>query len=122
MTEYVATRWYRAPELMLSIKDYTSSVDMWSAGCIFAELIGRKPLLPGAQYKDALPAARAVQRCSARCTRSTKMLCPLHTVFAKRADGWLVKLTQTRRTRGAVRQGLHPSDRVDHRYHWDANG
>ena len=58
MTEYVATRWYRAPELMLSIKDYTSSVDMWSAGCIFAELIGRKPLLPGAQYKDALPAAQ----------------------------------------------------------------
>ena len=42
MTEYVATRWYRAPEIMLSWKEYTKSIDVWSVGCIFAELLGRK--------------------------------------------------------------------------------
>ena len=88
MTEYVATRWYRAPELMLSIKDYTSSVDMWSAGCIFAELIGRKPLLPGAQYKDALPAARAVQRCSARCAVQRCSARCTQSLRREQMDGW----------------------------------
>jgi len=50
MTEYVATRWYRAPEIMLSWKEYTKAIDMWSIGCIFAELLGRKPLFPGKDY------------------------------------------------------------------------
>jgi mitogen-activated protein kinase 7 len=36
LTMYVSTRWYRAPELMLSISDYASAVDVWSVGCIFA--------------------------------------------------------------------------------------
>ncbi|EPZ32808.1 Pkinase-domain-containing protein [Rozella allomycis CSF55] len=40
MTEYVATRWYRAPEIMLSFKQYTKAIDIWSVGCIFAELLG----------------------------------------------------------------------------------
>lgn len=47
MTDYVATRWYRAPELLLSMREYNESVDVWSVGCIFAELIRRKPFLPG---------------------------------------------------------------------------
>jgi mitogen-activated protein kinase 7 len=47
MTEYVATRWYRAPEIMLSFKSYTKAIDMWSVGCIFAELLGNKPLFKG---------------------------------------------------------------------------
>jgi serine/threonine protein kinase len=47
MTDYVATRWYRAPEVLLSFKKYTSAMDVWSAGCIFGELLLRKPLLPG---------------------------------------------------------------------------
>ena len=50
LTEYVATRWYRAPEIMLSWKEYTKAIDMWSVGCIFGELLGRKPLLPGKDY------------------------------------------------------------------------
>eukprot|EP00164_Ancoracysta_twista_P001447 GFYU01001886.1.p1 GENE.GFYU01001886.1~~GFYU01001886.1.p1 ORF type:complete len:379 (-),score=87.88 GFYU01001886.1:161-1297(-) len=50
MTEYVATRWYRAPEIMLSWKEYTTAIDIWSVGCIFAELLGRKPLFPGKDY------------------------------------------------------------------------
>eukprot|EP00198_Chlamydomonas_reinhardtii_P001516 XP_001690852.1 mitogen-activated protein kinase 3 [Chlamydomonas reinhardtii] len=54
MTEYVVTRWYRAPELLLSCEHYTSAIDMWSVGCIMAELLGRKPLLPGKDYVDQL--------------------------------------------------------------------
>lgn len=50
MTEYVATRWYRAPELMLSLHEYTQAIDMWSVGCIFAEMLGRKQLFPGKNY------------------------------------------------------------------------
>ena len=50
MTEYVATRWYRAPEIMLSWKEYTKAIDVWSVGCIFAELLGRRPLFPGKDY------------------------------------------------------------------------
>ncbi len=48
MTEYVVTRWYRAPELLLSCEHYTAAIDMWSVGCILAELLGRRPLFPGA--------------------------------------------------------------------------
>jgi len=50
MTEYVATRWYRAPEVILSWKHYNRTIDMWSVGCIFAELLGRKPLFQGTDY------------------------------------------------------------------------
>eukprot|EP00850_Spirogloea_muscicola_P012422 SM000080S22937 [mRNA] locus=s80:240271:241973:- [translate_table: standard] len=50
MTEYVVTRWYRAPELLLSCEEYTAAIDLWSVGCIFAELLGRTPLFPGKDY------------------------------------------------------------------------
>lgn len=43
----VATRWYRAPEVMLSFKMYTKSIDVWSVGCILAEMLNGKPLFPG---------------------------------------------------------------------------
>jgi len=54
MTEYVVTRWYRAPELLLSCAEYTAAIDIWSCGCIFAELLGRKPLFPGRDYVHQL--------------------------------------------------------------------
>ncbi|KAK9664087.1 hypothetical protein RND81_14G018900 [Saponaria officinalis] len=47
MTNYVVTRWYRAPELLLYSSDYTSAIDIWSVGCILMELMLRKPLFPG---------------------------------------------------------------------------
>lgn len=47
MTEYVCTRWYRAPEVLCSWVEYTTAIDMWSIGCIFAEMLSRKPLFPG---------------------------------------------------------------------------
>ena len=54
MTDYVATRWYRAPEIMLGSPDYTKAIDMWAVGCILAELLGRKPLWPGSDSKHQL--------------------------------------------------------------------
>ncbi|TFK57138.1 Pkinase-domain-containing protein [Heliocybe sulcata] len=54
LTEYVATRWYRAPEIMLSFKRYTKAIDMWSVGCILAELLTGKPLFPGRDYSHQL--------------------------------------------------------------------
>lgn len=50
LTEYVVTRWYRAPEVMCSCSDYDHKIDVWSVGCILAELHGRKPLFPGDDY------------------------------------------------------------------------
>ncbi|CAH0391260.1 unnamed protein product [Bemisia tabaci] len=47
MTPRVVTIWYRAPELLLGSKTQTTAIDMWAAGCIFGELLGHKPLLPG---------------------------------------------------------------------------
>eukprot|EP00292_Cryptomonas_paramecium_P010476 CAMPEP_0113676160 /NCGR_PEP_ID=MMETSP0038_2-20120614/8479_1 /TAXON_ID=2898 /ORGANISM="Cryptomonas paramecium" /LENGTH=261 /DNA_ID=CAMNT_0000593139 /DNA_START=38 /DNA_END=820 /DNA_ORIENTATION=+ /assembly_acc=CAM_ASM_000170 len=53
-TCYVVTRWYRAPELLLGNKHYTTAIDMWSVGCILAELLARRPLFPGRDYVDML--------------------------------------------------------------------
>ena len=53
-TEYVVTRWYRAPEIMLASQDYTKAIDLWSVGCIFAEMLARKPLFPGTDYMAQL--------------------------------------------------------------------
>lgn len=47
ITNYVATRWYRAPELILARKPYGTAVDIWAIGCIFAELYGRRPIFIG---------------------------------------------------------------------------
>ncbi|GLD96697.1 hypothetical protein PINS_up005380 [Pythium insidiosum] len=55
MTEYVVTRWYRAPEIMLAPNGtYGEAVDMWSIGCIFGELLNRKPMFPGSDFIDQL--------------------------------------------------------------------
>jgi serine/threonine protein kinase len=76
MTEYVATRyilfitydhdadiifrWYRAPEVMLTFKEYTRAIDIWSVGCVLAEMLSGKPLFPGRDCMwpspDAIPA------------------------------------------------------------------
>ena len=44
LTDYITTRWYRAPEVLLSWKKYSSAIDVWSVGCILAEMISRKIL------------------------------------------------------------------------------
>lgn len=54
LTEYVATRWYRAPEVMLNAKGYSKALDIWSVGCILGEMINNKPLFPGKHYLDQI--------------------------------------------------------------------
>eukprot|EP00755_Sulcionema_specki_P025234 Sspe_Gene.82864::Locus_54326_Transcript_1_1_Confidence_1.000_Length_1571::g.82864::m.82864 len=53
-TDYVTYRWYRAPELVMQWKNYDKKIDMWSAGCIMAELYNRKPLFPGTTFYNQL--------------------------------------------------------------------
>lgn len=59
-TEYVVTRWYRAPEVMLLPKKYTPAVDLWSVGCIIAEMLTKKPLFPGRNHIDMVCRISAV--------------------------------------------------------------
>jgi len=54
LTDYVATRWYRAPEILLGSNNYTKAVDIWSIGCILGELIGAKPMFPGTSTMNQL--------------------------------------------------------------------
>ncbi|KAK8745401.1 hypothetical protein OTU49_000172 [Cherax quadricarinatus] len=54
MTGYVATRWYRAPEIMLNWMHYNQTVDIWSVGCIMAELLTGRTLFPGADHIQQL--------------------------------------------------------------------
>jgi len=54
LTDYVATRWYRAPEILLGSQRYTKGVDMWSIGCILGELLGGKPMFPGTSTMNQL--------------------------------------------------------------------
>jgi mitogen-activated protein kinase 1/3 len=54
LTEYVVTRYYRAPEIMLSSHEYTNAVDVWSTGCSFGEVLSGKVLFPGQNYIEQI--------------------------------------------------------------------
>uniref|UniRef100_A0A7S4B662 Mitogen-activated protein kinase n=1 Tax=Chrysotila carterae TaxID=13221 RepID=A0A7S4B662_CHRCT len=54
LTDYVATRWYRAPEIILGSNSYTYAVDMWAVGCIIAEMFIGKPMIPGSSTMNQL--------------------------------------------------------------------
>ena len=54
LTDYVATRWYRAPEILLGSHEYTFGVDMWSCGCILGELLTGRPIFPGKSTMNQL--------------------------------------------------------------------
>lgn len=60
LTDYVATRWYRAPEILLGSTKYTKGVDMWSVGCILGELLLGKPMFPGTSTMNQLQRIIAV--------------------------------------------------------------
>ena len=71
MTGYVSTRYYRAPEIMLTWQKYDVAVDIWSTGCIFAEMLEGKPLFPGKDRTSspylALMAIDGIVRLNPRC-------------------------------------------------------
>lgn len=54
LTDYVVTRWYRAPEVVLMASEYTKAIDVWSVGCILCEMIGRKPIFVGKDHLDQI--------------------------------------------------------------------
>lgn len=54
LTDYVVTRWYRAPEVVLSASAYTRAIDVWSVGCILCEIVGRKSLFMGKDHLDQI--------------------------------------------------------------------
>lgn len=54
MTDYVATRWYRSPELLLGDEAYGKAVDIWAIGCILGEMSDGQPLFPGDSEIDQL--------------------------------------------------------------------
>mmetsp|Transcript_4013 Transcript_4013/g.8613 ORF Transcript_4013/g.8613 Transcript_4013/m.8613 type:complete len:398 (+) Transcript_4013:156-1349(+) len=54
LTEYVVTRWYRAPELLVENEAYSMAIDAWAVGCILAEMLGRKALFQGRDYLHQL--------------------------------------------------------------------
>ena len=53
-THEVVTLWYRAPEVILSWKKYNAAIDVWAVGCIFAEIVTKRPLFPGKNEEDQL--------------------------------------------------------------------
>jgi mitogen-activated protein kinase 15 len=91
LTDYVATRWYRAPEILLGSNKYTKGVDMWSMGCILAELLLGKPVFPGTSTLNQLdrvmeligrPTAEDIE--AVDCTLASTMLDSLPPTKAKR--------------------------------------
>jgi len=54
LTDYVATRWYRPPEILLGSTSYTKGVDLWSVGCILGELLSGRPIFPGTSTMNQL--------------------------------------------------------------------
>ncbi|CDR95314.1 cdc-related protein kinase I, putative [Babesia bigemina] len=80
-TQNVVTHWYRAPELFLGQEKYTEAVDVWSVGCIFAEIISGKPLFTGVNDSDTLD---KIFRC---CGSPTKENWPDYTKLPLVRDG-----------------------------------
>lgn len=102
MTEYVTTRWYRAPEVLVGWHSYTSAVDLWATGVILAELLGRKPIFPGIDSFNQLdliilkigkPSEKFIQACRKFSCRNR-----LREFDARRAIG-LLNLYPTASTR-----------------------
>lgn len=59
-SDYVCTRWYRAPEVHMSPGNYSEAIDLWSLGCIIAELLVRKPLFPAKSNKELVDTIASV--------------------------------------------------------------
>ncbi|XP_018568439.1 cyclin-dependent kinase-like 4 [Anoplophora glabripennis] len=86
-TQYVATRWYRAPELLVGERYYGTPVDIWAIGCLFAEMMTGEPLFPGKTDIDQLHLI--VKVLGKPCSRHQKLLSKnsqLRTKFKGKSD------------------------------------
>lgn len=72
-TDYVATRWYRAPELLVGDTQYGPPVDVWAIGCVFAELLTGQALWPGRSDVDQL---YLIRKTLGQCILNLIFLCP----------------------------------------------
>ena len=54
LTDYIVTRWYRAPEVILEWKQYSTKIDVWAVGTILAEMLLRRPFMPASSSEDQL--------------------------------------------------------------------
>ncbi|KAG7209989.1 hypothetical protein KM043_011575 [Ampulex compressa] len=81
-TDYVATRWYRAPELLVGDAKYGRAIDVWAAGCLYAEMINGDPLFPGDSDVDQLH----------RITKVLGGICGKHqTIISRNKNGRLLR-------------------------------
>ncbi|XP_053482576.1 glycogen synthase kinase-3 beta isoform X1 [Ictalurus furcatus] len=72
---YICSRYYRAPELIFGATDYTSSIDVWSAGCVLAELLLGQPIFPGDSGVDQLvEIIKVLAPCWCACVHSQNLL------------------------------------------------
>lgn len=101
MTEYVTTRWYRAPELIIGSQHYDEKIDMWSIGCIVAELFLGTPLFPGSSSIDQLERIIALTG-----PPSSEDLQSLRSEFAKT----MISNLQYNRPQFTLSQKIHTKD------------
>ncbi|CAH2246230.1 jg3696 [Pararge aegeria aegeria] len=91
-TEYVATRWYRAPELLVAEHRYGPEVDIWAIGCLFAEMLTGDPLFPGDSDIDQL----------ALIIKTVGKLAPRHQQVVSRLSGGAALAASSNGPRGAL--------------------
>lgn len=60
---YICSRYYRAPELIFGATDYTSAIDVWSVGCVLAELMLGQPMFPGQWWRMLCSCSVKLQHC-----------------------------------------------------------
>lgn len=93
LTDYVATRWYRAPEILLGSPRYTKGVDMWAVGCILGEMLRGRPTFPGTstmnQVRDVLSApspGRQISRHGSRSSPGTGIISRGYLVYHRKQN------------------------------------
>mmetsp|Transcript_113800 Transcript_113800/g.327029 ORF Transcript_113800/g.327029 Transcript_113800/m.327029 type:complete len:425 (+) Transcript_113800:107-1381(+) len=101
LTGHVVTRWYRAPELILLQEKYTAAIDLWSVGCIYAELLGmldgfriedRRPLFPGTSCFPLSPENRRGEERQQQRTRRSDQLNMIFNLLGTPSDGDVAEL------------------------------
>ena len=122
LTGHVVTRWYRAPELILLEKDYGPAIDMWSIGCIFAELLGmmkqsaptyldRKPLFPGKSCFPLSPDRHARIQANGFPVAKDDQLAVIFEILGTPVEDDVAYVTDTKAT--GYLKSFAPIERVD---------
>jgi serine/threonine protein kinase len=85
---YICSRYYRAPELIFGATDYTAAIDVWSVGCVLAELMLGQPMFPGAKIQVLMHAAQNSAVCGAVIVAVLRVL-QAHMTAMHLPDPWL---------------------------------